>query len=296
MRYISYYRVTTDDPEKFNYDLGVQIKIIYDFLQPNDKLLKEFIEICPDSDCDGDRRILAEALQIAETKGATLVVSTLDRLCQSLHFISILIDSKKKFISCDLPRANTFIIHMHAIIIEHGMQKFIEGLKTVSGHADMRWIGLKISENFSSIEANRPKHVHLTKNQTDEFAMAIMPIIKNIERPDVYSRMGIANALNTSGIKTSCGNQWTPKLVKNLLLHYYSIVPPQSSVPIHKGITISHFLPSILPNFFSTSPLDIPPPPLGSITSANIPSPILPDSNLPPPILPDSNLQQQISE
>ncbi len=256
MKYVSYYRMLTGDREEFSHDLCDQRKIVYDFLQPEDELLNEFIEICPYSDGDGDRPILAGALVIAKLKGAIFIVASLNRLSRFTYLISVLMKSKIKIVFCDLPNTSAFTVRMHAGIAQYGVQNAHKGFSAAMGHLGAgitEGFGLRILENVALTEVNHPKHVHLTKNQTDEFAMEIMHIIKNILRHN-FSRMGIANSLNTCGIKTSCDNQWTPKTVKNLLLHYYSIIPSQESIPHREGYTMSHFLPSILPGFFSLPP------------------------------------------
>ncbi len=51
----------------------------------------------------------------------------------------------------------------------------------------------------------------------DQFAANLLPIVERIRRDGVTTLKGIADALNTRGVKTSRGGGWDPTTVKRLL-------------------------------------------------------------------------------
>ena len=61
---------------------------------------------------------LAEALALCRKRKATLVIAKLDRLTRSVAFISTLMESKVKFVACDMPDASKFELHIRASLAE----------------------------------------------------------------------------------------------------------------------------------------------------------------------------------
>ena len=47
---------------------------------------------------------LAKALALCKRCKATLIIARLDRLARNVHFISGLMETKVKFVACDMPR------------------------------------------------------------------------------------------------------------------------------------------------------------------------------------------------
>jgi DNA invertase Pin-like site-specific DNA recombinase len=62
---------------------------------------------------------LRKALELCRKSGATLLIAKLDRLARNVHFVSGLMESKVKFVACDLPEANQLTIHIMAAFAEH---------------------------------------------------------------------------------------------------------------------------------------------------------------------------------
>jgi DNA invertase Pin-like site-specific DNA recombinase len=50
---------------------------------------------------------------------ANLAIAKLDRLARNAHFVSGLMQSRVKFVACDLPEANQLTIHIMAAFAEH---------------------------------------------------------------------------------------------------------------------------------------------------------------------------------
>ena len=62
---------------------------------------------------------LATALAQCRIHGATLIIAKLDRLARNVAFTSNLMESRVKFVACDLPDANRLTIHILAAVAEH---------------------------------------------------------------------------------------------------------------------------------------------------------------------------------
>ena len=49
---------------------------------------------------------------------ATLVIARLDRLARDVHFVSGSMETKVKFVACDMPEAKTFMLNVYAAVAE----------------------------------------------------------------------------------------------------------------------------------------------------------------------------------
>jgi len=90
--------------------------------------LAEFVEVETGKGANAlDRRPeLRRALELCRKTGATLLIAKLDRLARNVHFVSGLMESKVKFVACDLPEANQLTIHIMAAFAEHEARRISE--------------------------------------------------------------------------------------------------------------------------------------------------------------------------
>ena len=81
----------------------------------------EFVEVetGKGANAPDKRPELRKALELCRKSGATLLIAKLDRLARNVHFVSGLMESKVKFVACDLPEANQLTIHIMAAFAEH---------------------------------------------------------------------------------------------------------------------------------------------------------------------------------
>ena len=84
-------------------------------------VLAEFVEVETGNGANAlDRRPeLRQALALCSKLGATLLIAKLDRLARNVHFVRGLMESKVKFVACDLPEANQLTIHIMAAFAKH---------------------------------------------------------------------------------------------------------------------------------------------------------------------------------
>jgi len=116
-KFVAYYRVSTNKQGKSGLGLDAQRKAVTEYLDGGDwDLVSEFTEI--ESGKKSDRPELAKALAACKRHKATLVIARLDRLARNVHFISGLMETKVKFVACDMPEATPFMLHIYAAVAE----------------------------------------------------------------------------------------------------------------------------------------------------------------------------------
>lgn len=119
---IGYLRVSTASQERSGLGLEAQRKSIADFAeQEGFQVNRWFTEA--QSGGGGDalekRPQLAEAIKLARTQRAPVLVAKLDRLSRDVHFISGLMAHRVEFIVTALGRqADPFILHLYAALAE----------------------------------------------------------------------------------------------------------------------------------------------------------------------------------
>ena len=225
-KYVAYYRVSTKEQGNSALGLDAQKSDVNKFIE-NEKtrsvfnscdnyiqktkpiLLEEFIEV--ESGKNNKREKLNEALRICEKNKATLVIAMLDRLSRNMLFISKLMDSKVKFVCCDMPHVDNFIIHVLAAFAEseakristrtkQGLQAKVER-EIANGNIDFK---LGSPKNLNSearilgIEAIKKKAL---ENRNNKLARGYAKRL----RSQGSTLEEIATILNDEGYKSSQG-------------------------------------------------------------------------------------------
>ncbi len=226
MRYVIYFRVSTQQQGVSGLGLEAQQTQVKQFLKPDDVVLDTFTEI--ESGRNPDRPILAEAILMAGLKGAILLIAKLDRLARSIFFISKLQDSKVKFIACDCPQANETMIQMIAVFAEYESKQISERTKAALAQAKLRGVKLGNPQNLKTSPEDRLKAIRARQKKADDFVKSMMPIIKDIQKGGIISYRGIAKELNIREFKTRRLCQWHGNTVKNLLKRYEAYSNPIS--------------------------------------------------------------------
>lgn len=116
MKYIAYYRVSTQRQGQSGLGLEAQKAEVARFTQGHE-LLAEFTEI--ESGRNNHRPQLNEAINLCLEHSATLVIAKLDRLSRNVLFIETLKNKGVKFVCCDMPEANEFIIGVMAQLAQY---------------------------------------------------------------------------------------------------------------------------------------------------------------------------------
>src|SRR5262249_48985572 len=206
-KFVAYYRVSTDKQGKSGLGLDAQRKAVNDYLNGGDwELAAEFTEI--ESGKKSDRPELVKALGACKRHKATLVIARLDRLARKVHFSSGLMETKVKFVACDLPEATPFMLHIYAAAAQEEARAISARTKAALEAAKAR--GVRLGRNGAErlAPANKAAAVERAKN--------LHPVLADLIASGVSFRQ-IGAELTKRGIGTARGGRWHPTTVGRVL-------------------------------------------------------------------------------
>jgi DNA invertase Pin-like site-specific DNA recombinase len=197
MEYIAYYRVSTKQQGISGLGLEAQQSTVNSYCKGN--IMASYTDI--ESGKNNKRPELLKAIDHTNRIGATLVVAKLDRLSRNSVFIGMLLESRVRFVCCDMPDANEFTIHIFAAMAQQERKMISE--RTTAALTALKAKGIKLGN---------PKH----KDPT--FKAANMLKARQSRKPKEHSRTvtsqiqqmkqnglsfkAIADELNLQGLKT----------------------------------------------------------------------------------------------
>lgn len=213
MKYIAYYRVSTDKQGESGLGLEAQRNDVRRFIQP-ENIDIELTEI--ESGKKAQRPVLNEAIELCRKHGATLLIAKLDRLARNVSFVSTLMNSGIKFIAVDMPSATELTIHIYSAIAEDEAKRISK--RTKDALAVKKAQGIKLGSPQNLTNASRELAIKSIKskavnNENNIRAKAMINLLKG----QGFTLQTIANKLNESGFKTSKGGQFMPMQIKRLL-------------------------------------------------------------------------------
>ena len=122
-------------------------------------------------------------------------------------------DSGVEFIAVDNPHANKLTIHILAAVAQHEREMIAQRTKDALQAAKARGVVL----GNRKLHVVRDRAVASVKVDADRFATNVAPIIREIQSTGVASHRAIARSLNSRGIATARGGQWTAVQVGSIL-------------------------------------------------------------------------------
>ncbi|TNC95034.1 MAG: site-specific recombinase [Stygiobacter sp.] len=216
MRFIAYYRVSTDKQGRSGLGLEAQQAAVRSFLQGKGwPPLMEFTEV--ESGKKNDRVQLAAALEACRLHKATLVIAKLDRLARNAAFLLNLRDAGVDFVACDMPDANRLTVGIMALVAEDEADRISARTKAALAAAKARGTTLGGFRGYLPTEEDRGKAAHAKRQQARQAAAPILAEVERIKAEGTASMRGIAMALNARGVPTVNGGQWQAVQVSRLL-------------------------------------------------------------------------------
>lgn len=216
MRYVAYYRVSTQKQGKSGLGLDAQRKMVADFIAGNGgELVAEYTEV--ESGKVADRPELMAAMRRADLVGGRLLVGKLDRLSRDLHFITSLQKSKVDFAVCDLPGCDSFTINIYGALAQR--EREMISARTKAGLQAAKARGVSLGTNNLKpelVHEASAKGVAVVKQNADAFASKVLHTIQALYAQHKSLRK-VAMELNRLGVQTARGKQWTPTAVKNVI-------------------------------------------------------------------------------
>jgi DNA invertase Pin-like site-specific DNA recombinase len=203
-KFVTYFRVSTQRQGQSGLGLEAQKETVASYLRGVDgEVISEFqeVETGKGANALAKRPQLAAALALCKKTGARLLVPKLDRLARNVNFISGLMESKVRFVACDLPEANELTLHVMAAFAQHEAQRISERTRDALAAAKARGIQLGNPANLRSNVEQRQK-------AADEFALKLAPVVRGL-REQGLSQRKMVEQLNTLNIRAPRGGVFT---------------------------------------------------------------------------------------
>lgn len=212
-KFVSYIRVSTAQQGRSGLGLEAQQKAVRDYLNGGSwELVAEFVEV--ESGKRTDRPELDKAIKAARKAGATLIIAKLDRLARDVHFISGLMKAGVEFTAVDMPAANRLTIHILAAVAEHEREMISARTKAALQAVKARGVKLGNPTNLDVAQANS-RAVRVAR--AEQHAANILPIVRQIQAAGATSLRAVAAALNSRGVRTPRGGEWSANQVKRVI-------------------------------------------------------------------------------
>jgi len=218
MKYVAYYRVSTQKQGRSGLGLQAQRDSVSGYIASmSGTLCGEFTEV--ESGKRSDRPELAKALALCRIHGATLITAKLDRLSRNVHFVSGLLESGVEFCAVDFPAANRFMIHLLAAVGEYEARLISDRTKAALAQAKKRGVQIGgYADNCPQIarKGNRAS-AKVRTAQAQSRASDLLPVIEQLRSEGATSLREIAAGLNSKGIGTAQGGQWSAAQVMRVM-------------------------------------------------------------------------------
>lgn len=232
MKYVAYYRVSTDKQGLRGLGMEAQAHIVSQYLKHRDgsNIVASFTEV--ESGRRSDRPELAKALQTARAFNATLIIAKLDRLARNATFLMTLFDSDLDVVFCDLPQlpagpVGRFMIQQMAAVAELEAGLISERVKAALAEAKKRG---KVLGGVRGPPTPRSQLRLMRRNSTvtsveeaNRKALDLFPIILSIYDSGVVFPSQIAKQMNQRGIPGPRGGIWRTDTIKTIIFRIESI-------------------------------------------------------------------------
>jgi DNA invertase Pin-like site-specific DNA recombinase len=211
-KFVSYYRVSTMAQGMDGNGIQAQKESVARYLASMDcELIASFQEV--ESGSVNKRPQLTEAIKLAKSQKAILVIARLDRLSRNAAFLLQLQDAGIDFVACDLPHADKFSVGILALLAQKEREMCSQ--RTKSALQVLKRKGVKLG-NPNASKAWKSA-VASIKEHKQEFAKSALKTIREIQGTGVETLAKIADCLNKRGERSARGGTWTATAVKRVL-------------------------------------------------------------------------------
>ena len=206
-KFVGYYRVSSGPQGRSGLGLEAQRAAVRNYLDGGAwHLVGEFTEI--ERGHKIGRPELAKALALCKKYKATLLIARLDRLARNVHFISGLMETKVKFVACDMPEATPFMLHIYAAAAQEEARAISARTKAALQAAKCR--GIRLGRNGAERLAPANKAAAV------ERAKRLHPVLADMIASGASLRQ-IAAELTKRGIGPPRGGRWHPTTIGRVL-------------------------------------------------------------------------------
>ncbi|WP_429328737.1 recombinase family protein [Paraburkholderia atlantica] len=204
-RFVAYYRVSTARQGQSGLGLDAQREAVARYLNGGAwDVVGEFTETETGKGADAlaKRPQLRAALELCKKQGATLIIAKLDRLARNVAFIAGMMESRVRFVACDMPDANELTVHIMAAFAEHEAKRIAERTRDALAAAKARGARLGVAG-----PANLKPNIEARQRAADAFAHKLAGVVAGFRARKLSQRDMVAE-LNALGIKTPNGGAW----------------------------------------------------------------------------------------
>ncbi len=177
-------------------------------------LLAEYTDI--ETGKNDNRPQLLKAIEHAKQTNSILLIAKLDRLSRNLTFVSMLMDTKVKFVCCDMPDANELTIHIFGALAQWERKRIASRTSDALQELKKRGKVLGSPANFT-IAARQLGPVKLKQIANDNANNQKAKKVINLLSKNGKSLREIATELNDSGFRTSRGGNFGAEQVRRLI-------------------------------------------------------------------------------
>ena len=231
MKVVAYIRVSTKGQGDSGLGLDAQRDYITRAADQNGwEIVGEFVDVVSGKLAIEDRPEGAKALALCKEQKAQLVVAKLDRLSRSVHHIARLME-QTEFKVATMPQAKTFELHLFAALAQQE-REFIasrtrEALASLQKRADDGdAVAVEKINNRSQALAKGRAVADITvandqrMKNVNAHQAAIQPHLLACLYNKVNTLQSVADCLNTKGLRTPRGSEFTPTAVRRLMLAF----------------------------------------------------------------------------
>lgn len=202
MKFVAYYRVSTERQGKSGLGLAAQRRTIFEFVSGAGTLIAEFSDV--QSGKDDSRCELQKAIHLAKRENARIVIARLDRFSRRVSFVANILEQGISLVCAEMPNATDFQLHIFAALAQEERRLISERTKAALVEAKRR--GKILGSNGRILAAKNRK-------AADEFASQLKAKLDADLLRCSYSE--IARHLNAAGVTTVTGRKFYPQTVKN---------------------------------------------------------------------------------
>jgi DNA invertase Pin-like site-specific DNA recombinase len=216
-KFIAYYRVSTAKQDQSGLGLEAQKSAVINYLNGGAwDLVSEFTEVETGKGADAleKRPQLKAAIDACKKHKATLIIAKLDRLARNVHFVSGLIETGVDFVCADMPQANKVMIQMYSVMAEWERDQISARTKAALQAAKARGVvlGKAGADNLKS-------NIEERRQSANDFAAKLNGTIDGM-RARGLSQRAMVSELNSLGVKTAKGGEWSLTQVQRVLARF----------------------------------------------------------------------------
>ena len=226
LRFVAYYRVSTDRQGKSGLGLDAQRAAVAQYVAgAGGVVAAEFEEV--ESGKRNDRPQLAAALAACRARRAALVIAKLDRLARNARFLLHVVEGTGEagVVFCDLPSVppgpvGKFLLTQMAAVAE--LEAGLISQRTRAALAAAKARGTVLGN--PRLRAGSPDQARVASAakslQAHARAADVLPYLDAARRAGARTLHELAEALTNRGVPTPAGKQdWRPEQVRRVMAH-----------------------------------------------------------------------------